>query len=43
MKQHVVTTPAIHDGLVFAADCARTLYCADAATGKLHWSQRLNG
>jgi outer membrane protein assembly factor BamB len=32
-----VGTPAVADGLVYAADLSGTLHCVDAATGKLVW------
>lgn len=32
-----MSTPAIADGLVFAADLAGVLYCLDARTGELFW------
>ena len=34
LERHVLSTPAIHDGLVYIADCGRKLHCLDAATGK---------
>lgn len=32
-----LTTPAVAEGLVYAADLAGTLYCLDARTGELYW------
>jgi len=32
-----ISTVAIHDGLLYAADLSGFLYCLDVATGKLHW------
>ncbi len=43
VEKHCVCTPAIHDGLVFVADCGRYVHCVDAATGKAHWKHRTNG
>ncbi len=33
-----ISMPAVHDGLVFAADTPGYVYCLDAATGKKLWS-----
>jgi outer membrane protein assembly factor BamB len=33
-----VSTPAIHDGLIYAADFFGTLHCLDAETGQLQWT-----
>ncbi len=38
-----VSTCAVHDGLVYAADLEGFLYCLDAQTGKLYWQQDLGG
>jgi len=38
-----LSTPSVADGLVYVPDLAGTLYCVDAATGKLVWSQNLGG
>lgn len=32
-----MSTMAIHNGLLFAADYSGYLYCLDASTGELHW------
>lgn len=38
-----MSTCAIHDGLVYAADLNGYLTCFDAATGKVHWSHFTGG
>ncbi|RYD60631.1 MAG: pyrrolo-quinoline quinone [Verrucomicrobiaceae bacterium] len=43
LGRHVMSTPAIHDGLVFIADTSRNVHCLDATTGKLHWTHETNG
>jgi len=41
--KHVMTTPAVRDGLVFVADAARTVHCVDAATGQALWTHEAKG
>ena len=43
LKQHVMATPAIHDGIVFVPDCGRTLHAVDAQTGKPFWTHEIRG
>ncbi len=38
LRQHTSSTPAVHDGLVFIADCGKTIHCVDAATGAACWT-----
>ena len=38
-----MSTPAIHDGLLFIADWGRLLRCLDAQTGESCWTQEING
>ncbi|MBI4660355.1 MAG: PQQ-binding-like beta-propeller repeat protein [Verrucomicrobia bacterium] len=43
LVKHTVSTPAIHNGLVFIADVGRTVHCVDAETGKANWTHELKG
>jgi len=43
IQRHCCSTPAIHDGLVFVADCGRTIHCVDAETGKPYWTHETRG
>ena len=38
-----VSTCAVHDGLVYAADLDGFFYCLDAKTGQLYWQRDLGG
>ncbi|MHB8901980.1 MAG: outer membrane protein assembly factor BamB family protein [Thermoguttaceae bacterium] len=37
LGKHCCSTPAVHDGLVYVADCDGQLHCVDAATGQACW------
>ncbi len=41
LKEHAVATPAIHEGLVYAADCSGQVHCVDAKTGLGYWTHAL--
>jgi len=43
LKEHCCSTPAVHDGLVYVADCGRQVSCVDAETGKICWTQDAKG
>jgi len=43
LERHVLSTPAIRDGLVYIADCGRHVYCMDAATGQTIWTRDIQG
>lgn len=43
LVRHVMSTPAVHDGLVYAADCGGRIHCVDAATGEGIWTHDAEG
>ena len=43
LAPHVLSTPAVKDGLVFIADTAGTVHCVDALTGKPVWTHECHG
>lgn len=43
LSSHSMTTPAIHDGLLYATDCGRKVHCVDAETGKPYWTHDTKG
>ena len=43
LRNHTSSTPAVHDGLVFIADCGKTIHCVDAATGRACWTHEMQG
>jgi len=43
LGRHVMSTPAIYDGLVFIADCGRTVHCVDAKNGRPLWTHEIKG
>jgi hypothetical protein len=43
LEKHVLSTPAIRNGLVFIADCGRKFHCVDSETGKAHWTHEIKG
>ena len=43
MQRHCMSTPAIHDGLVYIADCGRKVHCLDAQTGRPYWTHETRG
>ena len=43
LDKHVMSTPAIHNGLVFISDCGRKMHCLDAQTGKPYWTDDIKG
>jgi len=43
LQKHVLSTPAVWEGLVFIADCGRMFHCVDAATGQVCWTHEVQG
>ena len=43
LGNHVLSTPAIKDGLLFIADCGRKVHCVNAKTGKPYWTHEITG
>jgi outer membrane protein assembly factor BamB len=43
LQKHVLSTPAVYNGLVFIADCGRGFHCVDAKTGQPHWTHEIKG
>lgn len=38
LNRHVMSTPAVYKGLVFIADCGRTVHCIDEVNGQVLWT-----
>jgi len=43
LVRHCCATPSICNGLVFVADCGRTVHCVDAETGQPCWTHEVKG
>lgn len=43
LDRHCCSTPAVHQGLVYAADCGGKLHCVDAQTGRGVWVHDAGG
>jgi outer membrane protein assembly factor BamB len=43
LEKHVLSTPAICNGMVFIADCGRKFHCVDAQNGKPFWTHDVEG
>ena len=43
LEKHVMTTASVSDGLVYIADCGRTMHCVDAKTGQRVWTHEIKG
>jgi outer membrane protein assembly factor BamB len=43
LERHVLSTPAIQDGLLFIADCGRKVHCVALETGQAHWTHDIEG
>jgi outer membrane protein assembly factor BamB len=43
LQKHVLATAAVHNGLVFIADCGRMFHCVDGQTGQPVWTHEVKG
>jgi outer membrane protein assembly factor BamB len=43
LERHCMSTPAVHDGLVFVGDSGKRIHCVDAETGKPYWTEDVKG
>ena len=43
LEKHVLSTPVLHQGMIFIADCGRKVHCVDAATGQGIWTHDIRG
>jgi outer membrane protein assembly factor BamB len=43
LERHCCSTPSVHDGLVFVADCGGLVHCVDAETGRAYWTHEAKG
>ncbi len=43
LEKHVMSTPAVFNGLIFIADIGRRMHCVDATTGKALWTHDIKG
>lgn len=43
LERHCMATPAVRDGLAFAADCGQKIHCVDAQTGQPYWTHEAGG
>ena len=43
LERHVISTPAIRDGLVYIPDYGRNVHCLDAGTGETVWTREIQG
>jgi len=43
LQKHVLSTPAVYNGMVFIADCGRRFHCVDAQNGKPIWTHDVEG
>ncbi len=43
LEKHVFSSVAVHDGLIYVADCGRKFHCVEAASGKPLWTHDIQG
>jgi outer membrane protein assembly factor BamB len=43
LEKHVMSTPAVYQGMIFIADTGRKFHCVDARSGQALWTHDING
>lgn len=43
LTRHTMSTPAVHDGLLYVTDCGRIFHCVEAGTGAVLWTHEARG
>jgi outer membrane protein assembly factor BamB len=43
LERHVMSTPAVFNGMVFMSDCGRKMHCVNAETGQVYWTHDIKG
>jgi outer membrane protein assembly factor BamB len=43
LERHCMSTPAIHNGLIWVGDSGHKIHCLDAETGKPYWTHAVEG
>lgn len=43
LDRHCMSTPSIHNGMIFISDMGKNIYCLDAETSRPHWIHETDG